>query len=396
MKKVTFVGWLASIFEYWRGGLVYRFTFAKNAFYSGRLRVSFVPQGTDLTGAGYDFNQCRNWVLDLSGNSFEITVPWVYNYPWAKADPGAYTAVQANSSTGILFVTVLNELKAPSTVPSTIDLNLWLSGAEDIEFAIPSAVETFSSLGFVAPTAIVEAQVDDSDSGLADHDEQVRPSTNPILESTVRDFSVNPAAMCIGERVTNLRTIIKRFTMNSQFTVAADADTPALTLVPQQFYTSSGNASRNLLTNIAQIYRFYKGGMRYKVWYHHPQAYSGTTTEPLMGAVMPQMTDAFLTAGTTFAWDSTDHTNNHFMHWQNPMLNQVMEIQVPWYNTNPCAVICDDDVMVHQFQPRVFIMATGAVDQKLTLYSAAADDFSFGYLVGPPGVIYNPTATIAL
>lgn len=374
----TMVGFVSSMFEYWRGPMVYRISFAKNAFYSGRLRVSYVPQATSKDTTGMDLNQARNWIIDLAGNQHEITVPFVYNAIWAKTRLHDLGAADPHCMTGMLYISVLNELRAPDAVPTTIQFNVWVCGGENIEFAMPSCAQY--------QVSSAKAQIDDEDDGGAAHDEQMRPGQNPILVAS-SNSSVEAGAMTTGERITNLRALTKRFSMEGSYVM--DRNLYIFDKDPSNF----GGAT--IVDYVSLIYRFYKGSRRWKVWYHHPQAYVGDyTTEPLMAAwLVAEATNANVNQSVDDSFDfglQAGH-NNQFFHMQNPLLNQVMEVTVPFYSNTPIGLVTTSKVQATRFRPRLKIAIRGKdpgpqSGQRFTLLSAAGDDFSFGYLVGAPGV----------
>jgi len=367
----TLLGFASSVFQYWRGSLVYRLSFAKNAFYAGRVKVVYVPQASSFNPAGFDFNQAPNTILDISSNQHEVTVPWVYNVPWARSRLHGMETADLHCMTGMLYVIVYNQLRAPDTVPQSIQFNVWVAGGEDIEFAIPDCSR------FV--TVALNAQIDDEDDGLAEHDEQMRPGDNPILESSTNVKAVDASALTVGERCTNFRVVTRRFTEVGTF--AQDHTTQRNCYDPSSFGGSTA------LEYISAIYRFYKGSQRYKFYYWHPQAYVGTGDVPMMVAWLDAETSN-APLGTTptsiFQDEVQAQGNNQFLHRQNPILNQVMEVAVPFYSNTPIGLISNKRIEVARFRPLLWYSSWGKLNQVTTVMRAAGDDFSMGFLVGAP------------
>jgi hypothetical protein len=85
------------MFRYWRGGIKFRFTFAKTKFHGGRVMVAFVPATYDTAtnavlsnpvpapettgGLVQPFQQSA--IFDLKdSNTFEFHVPYISARPW--------------------------------------------------------------------------------------------------------------------------------------------------------------------------------------------------------------------------------------------------------------------------------------------------------------------------
>lgn len=137
----------STCFKQWRGGMKFRFTFAKTKMHAGRVMVAFNPDmyskslfeffntATVVNSAGYGslgpdpFGYSA--VFDLKdGNVFEFMVPYVA--------PSPYVTVCTN--TGSLSMYVVNPLIAPSVVSSSIQVLVEVAGAPDFELACPSGI----------------------------------------------------------------------------------------------------------------------------------------------------------------------------------------------------------------------------------------------------------------
>eukprot|EP01084_Bolivina_argentea_P163824 284931_1 len=91
-----------------------------------------------------------NWILDLSVSSeLEFTIPYVSNVPWKETlvNPfnNTFWTDKEQFSTGIITVTVLTPLRrASDVVSSDAPINMWLSGDDDVSFAIPDFSNYFA------------------------------------------------------------------------------------------------------------------------------------------------------------------------------------------------------------------------------------------------------------
>lgn len=183
-------------FNYWRGGIVYRFKMVKTKYHSGRLMVSYYPAGT-TNGGPATLNSANSVytirrVIDISElTEFEVIVPFLHVAPYAYMD----------QTLGKLVVTVVNELVAPSTVNTSIQLITEVSAAEDFEIAMPNG----GAAVHMTPFRVGQPQGGQED--IPDNDKDPEPT---LGGSQMLRSSLLPAEVCIGEKINSLRTLLKR------------------------------------------------------------------------------------------------------------------------------------------------------------------------------------------
>jgi len=223
----TTVAYVASMFQQWRGTIKYRLAAAKTAFHTGRLRVTYHPgvYGTNAT-TGTVAENAYNWILDLSVSSeLEFEVPYVSNVPWKEVFLGAYDDADWRKemhSTGTITITVLNQLRrASNSVADNVPLNMWISGGEDISYAMPdfarfAVAQPPSALGELHEDPELEwrAQVFNLTSTAIEHNEQVQDTSTAVFPMGMMDHTM-AEQLCIGEKITNLRQLTKRFGLTS-------------------------------------------------------------------------------------------------------------------------------------------------------------------------------------
>lgn len=213
----TLVGFVNTMFKQWRGGLKYRLSIAKTVFHSGRIRITYHPAVTVL-GPTTVYENAYNWILDLSESSeLEFEIPYISNMPWKRTYVGTADEIRALGeqwSTGLVTIQVLTPLKAASgQVSTTVDCFLWISGAKDMSFAIP----TFSDYNCVStgnPTTVLEepleAQIFNATNVGIEHNEQTRNSADKLFQMSSMSATM-PEQLTIGEKISSLRQLIKRF-----------------------------------------------------------------------------------------------------------------------------------------------------------------------------------------
>lgn len=497
----TTLAYLASMFRYWRGGLNFRLAVAKTAFHTGRLRITYHPGVYAVDNTTVSDN-AYNWILDLSVSSeLEFMIPYVANIPWKETVVDPYGTAVWNTetySTGFLTIEVLTALRrASDSVANNCPFNMWCSGADDISFAIPDFANYFV---LAEEDGILKAQVFNQTQPAVEHNEQVESDAQLAFPKSSMS-STTAEELTMGEKVTNLRQLCKRFAPttlgysypyknnadSSQFVFpgpyplnttdylfnqieidpaffgAASTDAvdeqlvtlPTSRLADGTFEEGEFRALRrywtsNPLHRISYLYRFFRGGKRYKVinpatnnvtsansgWKLSSDAAEDSTL--YTNQIDSIYIDGKRPADPIFVsrnWDIVENgalekpqlttftaidQNPLFEHMVYPDLNGVLEFEVPYYGQTPISVVGEGtlssvdgplvrrakiylrrshdpnglDKPIYQYaktnaQPfsNLGTKQQGGIREAFggfTLLEAAADDFSFGYLVGAP------------
>lgn len=378
----TPLSFVSSIFQMWNGGIKYRISFAKTGFHSGRIRVSFHPGIYNQANTGdssFVYNEILD--LSVS-SEIEFTVPYVSNVPWKYCEIFDHgDTLLSKYATGIVLVEVLTSLMISSdSVANFVKFNVWVSGDSDMSFAIPNLanhvigpfsnavqlpsvmldnmkntiklsgndlfgdeddlvklvdgsvilkedfsryfddqenVEEDMCTRFVFDDGVYKAQIFNETGTANEHNEQVVDSARNFFN--MKTHSVTMAEeLTIGEKVNNLRQVIKRFSPtfkvlhNKRFSsnlnrcavpfariTTTDGNLNTLRIDPSYFGDNQGAVSNtfqnyslyvdfdpalatgtldsaqvasyiplNNLTNyISHIYRFYTGSRRYKLFF---------------------------------------------------------------------------------------------------------------------------------
>jgi hypothetical protein len=510
------LAYLASMFSFWRGGLTYRLTVAKTAFHTGRLRITYhagISSGATSTST---FQNAYNWVLDLSVSSeIAFTIPYVSNVPWKHVEVGKESVFAGKEElmTGFVTIEVLTALRrASDSVTDTVPINLWISGAEDIAFAVPNfgnfAVHSYPTFSRtrLETDELPRAQIFNETSDSASHNEQVKDDSVKVFEAPPLSLT-GFEQLSIGEKITNLRQVIKRFclmnyslpfpyltgraTSLGAYIGAQDHESDTylfnqITLDPAYFgqavvtpddvqtviYPTSRSVTDGAITTealnamirfvsmhplyrISYLFRFYRGGIRYKVISIpslETRCASSATATTGVGSFVPYSTTSDSisvlprrSALPTFAVRGTDVLQNgtvakpelntflklnnaqRFEHSVASDLNNVLEFEVPYYSSIPISVVTEGtltdvdgplvrrnkiylrrsqdprglDTPISTYQDDLYgpiirpdqdsTLSVGGVTRATFggayVYQAAADDFSFGYLVGVPSLI---------
>lgn len=505
----TTLAYLASMFRYWRGGLNFRLAVAKTAFHTGRLRITYHPGIYTVDPSSINEN-AYNWILDLSVSSeLEFKIPYVANVPWKETLVNPFGDVlwkREDFSTGFITIEVLTELRrASDSVSNNCPFNMWCAGSDDISFAIPD----FGNYYVLDPTVVaqpeeedeeevvIKAQVFNLTQSAVEHNEQMESDSQLAFPKSSMS-TTTAEELTMGEKITNLRQLCKRFApiaLGYRYPYRQDSDSNRcsypgpmphdtskyafnqVTLDPGYFGRAATNAineqlvtlpisrradglfletpqramrifwTANPLHRISFLFRFFRGGKRYKIMNPVTSVLKCSTTgwrPAVEGNVYTNTMDRVDVENSRpndpiFAvrdWDivengelapprvtTFDNTRQsaEFEHLVYPDLNGMLEFEVPYYGQTPISVVGEgtlssvDGPLVRR--SKIFlrrshdpngtdgVMYTYNGDQSnpstnstaskrsggtrpcfggCLIYEAAADDFSFGYLVGAP------------
>jgi len=178
------VAFLATLFQYYRGGFCLKFRIPKTELHSGRLMIAFKP-GTD--DVNLDISQTTGLarhIVDIQAGS-EICL----EFPYLLEEE----MIQTGQAIGKLFVFVVNPLRCPATVSQDVDVLVEVKGLPELEFHVPRR----HSLVPIVPQSGLEGGI------------------KTIVESPVGDLGAQgPSSVSqytVGEQIMSLLQLLKRY-----------------------------------------------------------------------------------------------------------------------------------------------------------------------------------------
>jgi hypothetical protein len=258
----TALAYVGSMFRLWRGGLKFRFTFAKTKFHAGRMVATFVPCTADVSsatppssivplpevsGGGIQPFTCSA-IFDLKDDSvFEFEVPYIAARPW----------LSTYGSSGGISLGILDQLRTTNATVSDISFMVEVAAMDDFEFANFAGPSLLPAAGSTVDTDLVELQ-SNIDSIVASDDKLME-----VCQYT------------IGEKFTSLKEVIQ-IPAYTQATVAATTTSfyplPRWGHVPRgtfsvPFVVSAPTKYWNLPGGfVASMYAFCSGGTTYHLY----------------------------------------------------------------------------------------------------------------------------------
>jgi hypothetical protein len=249
-ESFTPVAFLASNFQYWRGSIIFRIKVVKTSFHSGRIQIAFFPTDDRVyTGSAEYVNRM---IVDIrEHNEIELIVPYISKTPWMKF----------KEDIGIVRVSVVDPLVAPTTVSPSISMVVEAYGGKDFEVAVPQRAQQTPCV--FAPQSIVPGQI--TDNLLSANIGSSKVNANPIVMTSTT----------IGEKITSLRAFLKRFSPISRVagTVANNAhNTTAISVIPDAILALGGIidptvpilSTADSLSVWASCYSMMSGGIRFR------------------------------------------------------------------------------------------------------------------------------------
>jgi hypothetical protein len=312
----TPVGFLANMFQNWRGSLKFRFKFVKTEFHSGRLQFAFFP--TDEIASNILSPQYVNrHVVDVREfNEFTFEIPYIARRAWKDRA----------EITGVLSIRVVDALVAPSSVSSTVPILIEIAAGDDFQLSIPSSITQYPI------TAVPQ-------SGLSDPDK----ITMDIGNTSILSDPTAASAFTQGDKVSNFRALLKRFyTLQPNTKTAGNTIRPTLlnvSVVPDVIpILAPANAAQfvyaDVISTIASCYTYWGGGIRIK-----DVVSCGLSTTPAINSSSKTMTATFVPiTGSSLETDAFINSSSNLtlpilshQVYQDIFLNNSVTIEVPQY-----------------------------------------------------------------
>jgi len=202
------MAWVAQLFRYWRGDVIFRFRPICSQFHRGRLRIIWDPAGgTSQNIANTSATQaaCFNEIIDLSKDTnVEIRVPYNQALAWSQNFTSVNQNYSSSSSTanfyhtpgytnGSIVLKVVNTLTSP-VLATNIPILISVRAAENMIFSAPVDINSRQLYPFVP-------QSDEYEVTPCEH---IIPGNSPGgMDDKI--FLVN-----MGEKIVTLRQLLRR------------------------------------------------------------------------------------------------------------------------------------------------------------------------------------------
>lgn len=141
--QFTPMGYVADMFKFWRGDIIFRFKFICTRFHKGRVRITWDPKN-NITTSVPDYTTVFNEIVDIGAEQdLEIRVPYSQATTFLPiyTNNGNYTMSGSTItpdgySNGLITMRVVNPLSGPQAT-SNISVLVFARAADNIEFCVP-------------------------------------------------------------------------------------------------------------------------------------------------------------------------------------------------------------------------------------------------------------------
>jgi hypothetical protein len=276
---------------------VFIFKLSKTSSHIGSLVVAWYPGLTTPAPSLEDSGYVHRNIIDISkGNEFAFEVPYTAITP--------YTAT--SSPTGLLVMYVNTALTGPSTVSSTIDIQVEVKGGPQFELAWfgPTAVTPFipyfpPALEKPRPSRLFPERKNAGHAQMEDETCKIN-TQEPLGGSSIGPETIMPAQLCIGEKVETIRSLLQRFTRPQLpaglvYPIAVRPEIPGVVSeVATQDDWVFPPFWGDYWSLLATMYRFHRGGMRWAFGYESSGAVQmvGSLNLALSAAALTTITSA--------------------------------------------------------------------------------------------------------
>lgn len=378
--------YLSKGFSLWRGSLVLRIKVVKTQLHTGRLQVTWTPAynagvTVDRFNSAYSIRE----IIDLrDGDEFELVLPYMMDTHY----------LSLGKTSGKLDIIVLNELRAPTTVASTVDMLFFWSGGDDLELASP----------LTGSTPSVNMQAFSPQVFLGDGGGVVSSCT--VGDVPCPESSIIHADFCMGELFTSLKQVLNRATLLSIDATTITNSNLGLTFDPHissmLYGTTTGLAGpligADFYSYVSPMYAMFRGGVTISVATNkngsgnqmnlaslYKLSPSGLTVSgpgafPANGNYSP----AQATSGSTFGGQYATGQESALLSFSIPYYSQT-------HSSLTHAQSSVNAISASLSHPKAGITMFLFGSQYTRFYRNTRDDFQFSYFIGCPPVLDSIT-----
>lgn len=351
-NSTSFLHGLSDLYHFYRGGLVFRLSVVKNAFYSGRLAIQFYPSGSSAY-QGWDAN-LPSIVWDIQENrELYFSIPY-------QSYARMVGATLNSSLMGRLVILIVNPLRADPPLAQTLPINVSVMAAADFAFAVPQT------------KTVIYTQ------GLADRDAppptslEIAKAATPLL--AIKPTDRNTEAIIMGEPTMSMKDLIKRMTYYTSITATGF-------LMDPHYFGSLGSVSP--FDNLSRYFRFARGSRRYMV----VLTAMPTNTAGNSPNMIFLNSNLIINSGPVVVSPSVigaPPRGANFEHRVDARLNSFLEVNVPYFNTTDRIVV--GRTSPDEWSAHMNVRFWASYDEikypnppRFDIYVAAGDDFSFSF-----------------
>lgn len=376
VKSMAPFAHLSQYFSQWRGGVELTIKFAKTQFHSGRLEFVWCPGNTSSGTSSQNIGAMRTIVDVRFSDEIVVKLPWLI----------AQSYLSPTEISGTFYINVVNQLKAPSNVSTTVDVLIFVRAMDDYEVAVPFPATKILPIAVLPHSDVLDSSV-------------IGGQKEERLTTTYAEASV-------GEQFLGIKQLLLRYGMLFPITTTGAtgysyAVNPyffeAVSLTPGTGALVSPSYGGSLFSHLGSMYAFYRGGMRCNVRLPFGATSTAVTNEEwnvmlLSQASLPSANpvQAAVSNSSSMVWNNPTTTSNWLTssgfvtHKGNSIY-----ASIPYYSDTRCSMVqqtVTNSTPSTGDTPYMFInfYQYNGDNRLYNLSRAVADDFRFSYFVSTP------------
>jgi hypothetical protein len=411
-------------FSYWSGSVEFTFEVVASAYHRGRLAFVYDPHRTPLT---YETNVSYNYIVDVSEcRKFKIRIgpsqtkslmplfkpltsgEFLSVFNRGGHGPVGITPTQVLNAGGVgngtLSVFVVNDLTAPSTTTTGVQILMYVNACEDFRVYAPSS--SLYEYNYITPQ-----------SGIEPISNVVTNYDCPPERVDVRSLDPGLSSIFVGENILSIRTILKRYvhymahhvadaTLNSNLVSFGHAIYPLMYLYAKDtlHVTNSPNptiginyVSHSYISYYRAAFTALRGGTRWKIVPTGPPqlTYGGYMSASLNKDAITNLPSEFVTLSGDNLTPRSYLLANRVTHQGETLtitdVNPTLEFEVPFYSNDRFVIgSSSDETLNSVVAPGYRVVSNYAgIGTTCSLYVAAAEDLAMFNFHGFPMMSCN-------
>jgi hypothetical protein len=294
------LSYVSQPFTYHRGGMKFLFDVVTSNFHEGRLDITFHPTvqtpPTDYATALSQY--ATSFAIRNGKNCISVICPFISDTPWKKTwhgeilsdTPTNETARFADYAIGSLSLRVSVPLKSPNNVVPNVDINVFVSGADDFELNTmtlfgneikpayngSSRSKLHMKTRLILPPKVkpilktIRAKAQSGSVESIDASSIPKTDATSIPLATSRAATHDPVNPHFGEKYLSLREMCKRYTHLTRLVIPLSAITTAQKLgqLPVVLEATGFDLPSNWSGSpgyFAAMYRNFRGALNYRM-----------------------------------------------------------------------------------------------------------------------------------
>lgn len=389
----TCVSYVARFFNAWRGGFRICFSFVGSPLQSARFRIGYIPNAiSGVNPSLSDASNARFDIVDFRGNKEWLkTIRFDQQIHWKYTD----YANNSLSSNGVVYLQVQNKLACYSGVSNPIYYQIFISAADDFQFAMPHC--NFSLVPAVIPGEHTEEEESIDFSTLvqtsffsATFDSQYPSNSCTTLFSAEYPELFSPTTVYYEQdawssqitsfrQLTNMASYFLKYVAGGTFPNQNTVTLTNAVVFPSSIFNSG--QVRNMLLSVLSMFRFYRGSFRLIM--NQSISSSELNQSPALSFVTFDVPTQFCANRLR---DVSPASYGYNVYSVLDLSITPLDSTLPYNSVTKCKLICMDKPDLDSFAPSLTYVACG--DTAFDIFVGGGDDLIFGVQMPIPTCRY--------